>query len=586
MSLLLRRSLSGLVLGLFLVVAGAHAQWKLPGGITVQTPKIPQQRNAPARNSQPTRQKVDVDSICPKVIEWSQHLNTEYPNLDFNHMPMNRAQLLAIPLFGEPLFSQYFGTPYEQLDATARQKMLMEKVRPCVTATGYRSQLTFASVALQPAWYATGVQIVSPSRLVPELTSLRQARAALVQFQSQLDALPAGADSYDRAKDIQKSAATSLDQVWPSERAAFQADAKTQIGKLAAPALAAKVDTLVAQANGYDGAVALKQAPQKYGDLWHAVPAEQQTAYQEQLDRKGEQIIKPLLAEERAKMLTVTLGPQHLADGAQWLSAFSDHYVKVLSSPDAEEIATQFRKRRNAQLTAALPEITRKVQAARTADAMNTVLAQCCALSEDHDVPGYARLQGIVDQKTATIAQHDELAARTDAKQRALGSQYQQGNRAIQPDETASSGDAPTHPHTHLGGLSKASPDGGPSASEIYDALQGKLDQYNEHVRDVQQQCAHLNSNSPQDPILGIQCMQSMLMKSQGSSNDQQASITGLQRLGCTKAEGHVGYMCEYIASMSVNVPLPPSMKGLMEGGQVTEARFVHMQNGWMMVGN
>jgi hypothetical protein len=115
-----------------------------------------------------------------------------------------------------------------------------------------------------------------------------------------------------------------------------------------------------------------------------------------------------------------------------------------------------------------------------------------------------------------------------------------------------------------------------------YDALQGKFDQMNQEKRDIQKKCANVNSNSPQDPMLGMQCLQNMLFKSQGNY-DQQAHITGLKRLECSKAMGKPGYICDYVVSFSVNVPLPPSM-GQMMDGQIAEARFLKIQNGWMLM--
>jgi hypothetical protein len=509
-----------------------------------------------------------VETVCPKLLRWMSILRVEYPDIDVPHTQMDKLEVIAIPLFGEPTFSKYFDAPYESLDATSLKIIAAETWRPCLNSSQYRSRINLGAVFLLPAWSAMGSHATSRSRLLPALAKLRESRVTIAQNERALEALPADAVGYDHAKDIVRSTVPSLTQVWPTERTAFTAKANAQVSRLAAPFLAAKIDPLIASASGYDGAVQLKHAPQQYRELWDAVSADQRIAYQSQLDSKYAAVLKPLLATEHSEMVLVTTAAKSLPDGAQWFATYNSRYMQALGGPDVEALATSFRQRRDTQLAAALPGLKQRVSAAKSSTELSSLMGECCSLPQDRQASGFSAVQEVADQKSAAFSQHDAAVARSNAKAHALDTEYEQGGRPL--GSVTPGGSAPQQ--GRLSGLDKRSPDGGPSASEMYDALQGKFDQMNQEKRDIQKKCANVNSNSPQDPMLGMQCLQNMLFKSQGNY-DQQAHITGLKRLECSKAMGKPGYICDYVVSFSVNVP-PATFDGTDDGWTDSRGSF------------
>jgi hypothetical protein len=70
------------------------------------------------------------------------------------------------------------------------------------------------------------------------------------------------------------------------------------------------------------------------------------------------------------------------------------------------------------------------------------------------------------------------------------------------------------------------------------------------------------------------------------STGDESAHVKGLKRLECAKAVGQPGYICDYVVTLSMNVTLPASLSEIMNSGQLTQARFVRMENGWMLMPN
>ena len=66
---------------------------------------------------------------------------------------------------------------------------------------------------------------------------------------------------------------------------------------------------------------------------------------------------------------------------------------------------------------------------------------------------------------------------------------------------------------------------------------------------------------------------------------DFTAEITTFRKLGCEKALGRPGYVCDYLAGMSQNNPAMTGVLGnMMRAGEVTQARFVRLENGWLLL--
>jgi hypothetical protein len=153
---------------------------------------------------------------------------------------------------------------------------------------------------------------------------------------------------------------------------------------------------------------------------------------QAQLEAKFQAIVKPLLAEQHAHMVAVTTGPQTLTEAVEWYQQFASRFVGTLGGgPETEALAQEFRKRRNAQLVAALPEIRLRVQGAKSAEAVGAVLSQCCSLAEDNQVPGVSAVHNLAAQRSTALAEQDAAEERRRDKSKALNGNISRGTEKL-----------------------------------------------------------------------------------------------------------------------------------------------------------
>jgi hypothetical protein len=130
----------------------------------------------------------------------------------------------------------------------------------------------------------------------------------------------------------------------------------------------------------------------------------------------------------------------------------------------------------------------------------------------------------------------------------------------------------------------------GPSGADLFDAIQARVDKWNADWKETVAKCKNLNSSSEQDPILGIKCL--TLFAANGDPTDPRNSakydftikITSFKKTECVKANGHPGFVCDYEIALSQNNPaLTGTLGSIMEGTNITEARFLHADGGWIM---
>ncbi len=508
-------------------VLSASAQFTLPGGIKVQVPRTPTQSTRPEAPQRPER----PNAICPKIASWYGKLQAEYPGVDLDRQMMDKVELEAVPLFAEPSFATAFGKPYASLSPTEIDNIHRTQVIPCVQSA-YRMQLNPAGVldyAFNPRLTSGPI---SPARVPQELAALEQARAALAQQQSQAQSLPPSAESYQTFKQMRASAAAQLNLVWPSERKAYTQAMDAAVARSAEPALNAAIQPLLSAPPSVASLIAIRRARTDNAELFKAVSPELRASDEAQLDARAAAILTPLLRNEHATMLSFNGTTDGLRRGAAWYTTFQRTFVDQLQAPEARPIANEYLTRRSAQLATHQVEWKNRIERATTESAANDVLQQEFPLQTDAQTPTYRQLSALVEERAADLH-----------KREAMGAQYTQGRRHIESASTSAPSSA--RPPAQAATMSPVA--GEPSADEIYDALQARIDAANGAARELQHSCDHLHDSANPNVITGMQCLTASLAGMKGDAYSQQ--ITGFQKLGCAAAVGRPGYMCDYIFS-------------------------------------
>jgi hypothetical protein len=130
----------------------------------------------------------------------------------------------------------------------------------------------------------------------------------------------------------------------------------------------------------------------------------------------------------------------------------------------------------------------------------------------------------------------------------------------------------------------------GPSGADLYDAIQIRVDNWNANWKETIEKCKHLGSAGDQDPLLAMQCGVLFLANgdpTNSANNDKydfSIKITDFKKVECAKAVGVPGFVCDYEIGLSQNNPaLRGTLGKLMEGTDLTEARFLYTGNSWIM---
>ena len=130
----------------------------------------------------------------------------------------------------------------------------------------------------------------------------------------------------------------------------------------------------------------------------------------------------------------------------------------------------------------------------------------------------------------------------------------------------------------------------GPSGADLYDAIQARVNAWNSNWKETVQKCKNLGSGGQQDPILGLKCGTLYLANgdprdpNNAAKYDFTVKITVFKKVECAKANGHPGFVCDYEIALSQNNPALTGVLGtMMQGTNITEARFLYVDPGWIM---
>ncbi len=401
------------VAGLVFPAGQGLGQIRLPGGITINDPRMPNRTNVPGqRPGQPSRP--DPDKVCPTMIAWLQVLRNEYPGVDLAHTMANKVQQMAVPLFADDPFQKQFGVSYPSMSDADRRQFFSTHIPPCQTSREYAQQTVVLQVFNPPFQPGTaGVGPLSPGQLIPALSRLSAARAALQGDERVLQTTQPSADAYDQAVGLAGKRKDELARVWPSEKTQFQAAVKDAVSRSATVAVQAKIQPLLTAPASPEVARQLQEAPRTYATLLQAVPGEQRTTLETQLDQRRSQVLREMLPPQQAKADAFPPTRDGLDQGAEWYAAYRQVFLQAPVLPEADALGKSYVQRREAVLAKLAPQFRHAVETSEDAQAVASMDDEVFRLPEDRDTDVYRQLSA------ARSARADLLAKRAEQAQRA-----------------------------------------------------------------------------------------------------------------------------------------------------------------------
>jgi hypothetical protein len=122
-----------------------------------------------------------------------------------------------------------------------------------------------------------------------------------------------------------------------------------------------------------------------------------------------------------------------------------------------------------------------------------------------------------------------------------------------------------------------------PTEKEMLGAVKAKFDQINANLRNLQQQCEAREFQRQNNPLLAMQCLQ--LYGASGGNGDLAYKITRFEKIGCEKAMGQAGAVCDYSIGFASNSPYAQGvLNQLTGGGSAGQGRFISRDNGWLFL--
>ncbi len=205
----------------------------------------------------------------------------------------------------------------------------------------------------------------------------------------------------------------------------------------AKPALAAELDPLIANAQGYDGLLSLKRAPDAHKELFAAVTPDERSQYQNRINIKFNAILTGLINEEKANLAKIGSGASGLKQGAEWYYAFQARYLREFNGPEVEAVSQAFHAKRRSQLLAVEPELTRMIRQARNEDEIDKLLREYLSLPGDESVPGIDKLVQAAASRKQQLHRNDVLGTQAANRSSRRGARQQSGPSATRKGDVS-----------------------------------------------------------------------------------------------------------------------------------------------------
>lgn len=492
------------------------------------------------------------NSQCAKLKQW-------VSTAPASSQGAGRAVEPLLPLVADEVFSPIFGKTYDALTMEDFREF-QRTTRPACQKEGNFTPAEWQIV--NSAWNEYQHQ-----RLSQALVKARSDKAELQQAVTELDSLQPTEADYARLVALSKQGASKMRGTPHEQMKLFFAALKNARERVAEPVLSARVDSSVASASGQAGYETLQRLRTELFQPDIGLPPTH-PALSKLLARQGE-IENELADQATASARALPSGLVGLEAGKSWLQDLDRQWQRLLGGMPSRvrDVRQRVLTDRQKLLAAAKPELTARLQRSKSQDEMQALLGRYLIDAE--------RNGGVGAELLAVANDRNDALERADAIKRGGGGQ------ALAP---ASSDDDEAPVRKKSGGKREALAKGEPSEEDMYDLLKSKFDAAAGRMRDIQERCAGGNfaRNSVGGAMDAMMCLGMMPANAMGAG--QAPKITSFRKLGCAKASGKPGYVCDYIAQTShpINQQMGSILGGMMDSAGAGQARFLDAGDRWI----
>jgi len=529
------------------------------------------------RSAQPLRRDLDraADAAtCDKMTAWLSRIDDIPPEVlarRFGGAARGSVETQAtaqIPyeswLLEDGRFVPAFGKPYDAIgpdEAASLQKLRCASPRNAA-GQAITDNMFFYRV-FQPAFqprYAQGVRQIRTAR--------QEADAALAD----LGSLSADEAGLRRLTEMRQNLPRWSAFMTPDRRASFEGAFAAADRRVAQPVQFAAARQSVAQARGYEGLqslVALHVEMERSKSASRSGAANPAIA---ELRSKEAEIARQIVADEKARIDALGTGPSGLERGVQWHKEYQARYERLAATAtDLKELPAYFEQRRSGVLEAAQGELSGRMSRARSGAEVDEMIARYLPLESDRrSLAGTALL-------TRASESRDELYKRSVLGNQAAAEPAARAE-AARPDTRRTVAKADDTAPARRSADSETSGSGEPGASEMYDILKNRFDQVAASIRERDASCQRGLGNDVGKAIL---CLSNGTLKGAGAGEPMK--ITRFEKLGCARASGKAGWMCDYlIATTGAMYDNLGALGVEAKRPGAAQARFLRSSGGWI----
>jgi len=488
------------------------------------------------------------EDLCGRTLSWLENTKGVPPEVTAMRGGggVARTDATRIPLhpwlLSDERFVSQFGKTYDQLSPEELNQFFRD-LSGCQPPIGTRRHPHhFVVGGLFHPTNAQGYAI--------DVKFIREQRAEAKAVGEELAALEASEVGMQRYHVLQEAALKLEGFLDMSDREAFSETLRAARVRVVHPIMAGKTKTLMDDAQGYDGLVRLSEFGAQNRS---ALGADVLLA----LTKRQSELAAELVQHERQRWSGLGAGPVALERGVQWYREFEQRYARFQGMPEFARLKSEFEQERARVLLESSSELSRHIDAATDADVLKGIVARYLPLESDRRSQSGTVLMTRVAQRQEALHKQKVLSTAPSSAVPARAQSVESGT----VDQTAVVGE--------------------PSESDMYDVVKAVLDQHAQSVRDNASLCQD-RERWESDPGAAMLCMFGKIGEAGGGG--EAMTITRFEKLGCARANGKPGYVCDFMFGMSggAATAMGPTIGKLFGQGNAGQGRFLRSSTGWI----
>lgn len=466
----------------------------------------------------------------------------------------------AMILISDEMFAPVFGKTYDALTMADFQNF-QQSTRPACQKEGALAPLEWQLVLT--IWNAQQQQ-----RLAPQLAKRRADQQTFLASIDELERLGPTEEDFGRLKDIQQRGQAYVPNAAPDQKEIFQSRLLAAQQRVAEPVLSARIEATSSQPVGIAGYQAMARLRQEVDRPNLGLPAEHPA--RQQLNAAMGRLADGLAREIETSIRSLPPGLAGLEAGTRWLQDFDRQWSNTPGNlpPSVDGVRRKFLDNRQTALQAGRGELQAQLRRANNPNEPDAILSRYL-LSSERSSPAGTELVVAAQQRVEAIE-------RSSAIQRGGGGRDLPPAQADEEDD-----DTPRK----KGGKKATLARGEPTEEVMYDLLKSRFDSEAQKMKEINDRCASGrvgNGNQMGNVMDAAMCLGMLPGKMMGT--DQAIRIVSFRKLGCAKASGKPGYVCDYMVKTShpMNQSMGSIIGSMMDSKGAGQGRFLDAGDSWI----